>query len=126
MKPVTSGVLLLGGLPSPELASLGRHTHLPGQQRSQALTQYVRCHEPAVQPPGSPEAQGHGWIQVRTRNVPDRIDHRHDHETERQAHTHLGHTARHVSDDDGTRSREHQRESPDAFRYVLLHDVRLR
>ena len=62
--------------------------------------------------PGQREREGDGGIEVRSGDVPDRVDHHHDHEPEAEGHAEVAERAGLCVDDDRSATGEDEREGP--------------
>ncbi len=63
--------------------------------------------------PRQRERHADGRVQVRAGEMPDRVDHRHDHEAERECNAEMSECARVRVDHDRAGSDENERERPD-------------
>src|SRR6266496_2802830 len=99
--------------------------HARGQS-AEALTQNVWSHLATRQPPRHEKPKRNRRIEVRPRDLAQRVDHRHDHETEGKSDSQVGDRATfQVIDYNRACPSENKRERAKRFGEISLHSLNL-
>ena len=86
------------------------------RKSTSTLTRHIREDAARFQSPCGEKPNRHGGIDVRTRNVSNRVNHRQDDEAKSKCHSHVRHCAAgYAIDDDCAGAGKHQAESSQKF-----------